>query len=229
MITATKVSMRKNSVSIFVFALMFFFSCLTANIATGIGPVTEGRIKENVYTAKNNMFSIAVPHKQGTYEYACMAVKEEFRGKDGAYVSFGPAAFNQGIYRIGLYRINDTAGLDAVATKLVENYKKQLEASYGTALKILQSDVSDTINGKNTRYWKLSQETPVGVTFNDSKPEILNVTNIHEVFVIDFGSLKALVWVQLPDRDQPTPSLTATSNLSPGIAARTFAESLIVH
>jgi len=82
-------------------ALFVVTTCLTIRVSAADNPQQiEGKIQRNVYTAKNNLFSIAIPHREGSYEYAYMKVKEEFHGEQGAYVSFGPAAFNQSIYRV---------------------------------------------------------------------------------------------------------------------------------
>lgn len=64
------------------------------------GPkLLTGEIAHNRYTSKDKMFSIQVSHSQNTYEYKYMAVKEQY-ADGGAYVSFGPAAYNKSVYRL---------------------------------------------------------------------------------------------------------------------------------
>ena len=61
----------------------------------------KGEIRGSLYTAPDKSFSVIVPHKkkEGAHEYANTQIKEEFTGY-GAYVSFGPAAFDESVYRV---------------------------------------------------------------------------------------------------------------------------------
>src|SRR5882724_3759617 len=60
----------------------------------------KASIDDGIYTAKDKSFTVQVPHAQGSYEYTYMQVKEQYLDHGEDYVSFGPAAFNQGIYRV---------------------------------------------------------------------------------------------------------------------------------
>lgn len=189
----------------------------------------EGHIKNNIYNAKNNLFSIAIPHKEGSYEFAYMQIKEEFHGDQGAYVSFGPAAFNQSIYRIGLYRIDNEKNLDTITARLVKNFSLQLEQAYQTKLTLETPYEKKTINGKGARYGTLTQKIPSGIRFNQGKMEAIESIYRHIIYVIDFGNFKALVWVQTPSEQQLDNSMKIAASISPGITPRAFAESLVIH
>ncbi|MHB8622745.1 MAG: hypothetical protein ACYC9J_09140 [Sulfuricaulis sp.] len=95
----------------------------------------KGEIKDNIYIAQDKSFTVAVPYKAGSYEYKYMHVKEQY-SEYGAYVSFGPAAFDQSIYRIETGKRvtpgSQSVKFDEVAPKIVENYKAQLQKGYGT-------------------------------------------------------------------------------------------------
>jgi hypothetical protein len=158
-----------------------------------------------------------------------MKVKEEFHGEQGAYVSFGPAAFNQSIYRVGLYRIENDDNFDHVSQQLVDNFRSQLENIYQTALSTETPLGKDSINGREARHGIFVQKIPVGITISNGKMETLESVHRHEVYVIDFITFKALIWVQLPDNKQSDKSMNIVASLSPGISPRAFAESLTIH
>jgi hypothetical protein len=189
----------------------------------------KGQIQNSIYTAKNNMFSIAIPHKEWSYEYLYMHIKEEFHDGQTSYVSFGPAAFNQSIYRVGFYRMESNESLDKVTEKLVENYSSQLESSYQTKLTIRSALAKCTINGKDAYYGAFTQQIPSGIRLIQGKMEPLNMMYRHEVYVIDFAANKAIVRVQLPDEEQADETMKHVAKSYPGISPEAFAESLIIY
>lgn len=174
----------------------------------------KGEINNNIYTAQDKSFSVSVPHKQGSYEYKYMNVKEQY-SPYGAYVSFGPAAFDQSIYRVETAKRvtpgSQNVKFDDTVPKIIDNYKAQLEKGYGTAPKEVESR-KDTINGRKAYYSKLSQTAPAGTHYNN-KEAIFT----HYVYVIDFDKGAAITWVQIPD--------TGKSGLDP----RAFAESVMMY
>lgn len=123
-----------------VTAFVFMGCSTTGGTIGGLVPAPKflkGEIKNNTYTAKDKSFSVTVPHKDGSYEYTYMQVKEQYF-EYGAYVSFGPAAFDQSIYRLETARRmtpgSQTVSFNEAVPKLVENYKTQLQKGYGAAL-----------------------------------------------------------------------------------------------
>jgi hypothetical protein len=175
----------------------------------------KGEIKNNIYTARDKSFSVAVPHKDGSYEYTYMQVKEQY-SEYGAYVSFGPAALDLNIYRVETgKRITPNSqalSFDEVAPKVVEGYKAQLQDSYGTAAQEVESR-QETINGRKAHYWKLTQVVPAG-KFTNNREAIFT----HDIYVIDFQKCAVTVWVQIPETTK-----------KPVIEAHAFAESVVVY
>lgn len=173
----------------------------------------KGEIKDNRYTSRGNSFSVAVPHEMGSNEYKYMQVKEQYFEK-GAYVSFGPAAMDQSIYRleISIRNTPDSKNIqfDDVVPKVVEAYKEQLKKAYGTALKEEEAR-RDSINGKKAYYWNYSQVIPAGKISNRAD------SISHSVYVIDFVKGAAIVWVQ---NQASTPYSEAK--------VRQFAESIVM-
>lgn len=175
----------------------------------------KGEIKNDVYTAQDKSFSVLVPHKNGSYEYKYMQVKEQ-HSEYGAYVSFGPAAFDQSIYRVETAK-RATSGsqsvkFDDAAAKIVEGYKAQLQNGYGTVPKETESR-QETINGRKTYYRKLTQVVPAGKYASNQA-----TTLTHDVYVIDFEKGAAVVWVQNPEA-------TKKADIEP----RALAESVVMH
>jgi hypothetical protein len=61
----------------------------------------KGTIKDGVYSAPDNFFSISVPQQEGSNEYRYMQIKERFSDAE-VYLSFGPAAIDQSIFRLDI-------------------------------------------------------------------------------------------------------------------------------
>ncbi len=174
----------------------------------------KGSIDNNIYTSKDKLFTIAVPHVQDSYEYKYMKVKEEYINHND-YVSFGPAAFDQSIYRVNV-TMRATLGsmqpnFDTIAPELLSGSEQQIQKTYGTEPVVVQSSKIQ-INGRETYYWQLHQEVPAGILMSDRA-----VTLDHKIYVIDFKYAVALVWVQ---------SSMDPSAIKNGLTAKQFADSL---
>ena len=155
----------------------------------------EGKIENNIYTAKDSLFSISIPHPEGSYEYKYMQVKEQFKNNE-AYVSFGPAAFNKSIYRVHVIIHPDsgkkTVPLDKAAPQIIKSYEQQMHKHYGTNPKIQETKIIK-INNNKTYYWKLSQDIPAGKHISNS-----NAIFNHHIYVIDYKIAAGIIWVRIP-------------------------------
>lgn len=151
----------------------------------------KGSIDNNVYTAQDKRFTVSVPHAQGSYEYRYMQVKEQY-GPIEDYLSFGPAAVNQSIYRIDLVTPppgRSLPDLDTVAPRAVSAVEQQAQAVYGSPATAGEGS-KIVIGGHNAYHWELKQMVPTGKLAN------VAVNLVHEVYQIDFGGSMATVWVQ---------------------------------
>ncbi|MBL3676230.1 MAG: hypothetical protein JKP92_01795 [Alphaproteobacteria bacterium] len=177
----------------------------------------KGQIEGDVYTAPDGAFSVAVPYRQGTEEFTYMSVKEQYM-PGGAYVSFGPAAFNNSIYRLGVaYR---PPGPDSQAVPFgeaaaggLQEVIGQLQKGYGAPL-VEEDSRPDSIHGRLGHYWRFGQRSPDGRYASGAA-----VTLTHEAYAVDFGHGVALFWVENPD----------IPGSHGGMDARTFAESWVLH
>ncbi|MDH4285658.1 MAG: hypothetical protein OEV35_10110 [Gallionellaceae bacterium] len=194
----------------------------TGSIVAGAGSdsapaqkTLKGEIRSHLYTAQDKSFSVMVPHKkEGVHEYAPTQIKEEFT-KYGAYVSFGPATFDQSVYRVEV--VKDTASgkktnLDEIAPKLIEDYKAQLQKDYESAPRKAESR-QETINGRKAYYWELTQVAPAGKYASNKATTIT-----HEVYIINFDKGAAIIWVLIPETAKKA-----------AIAPQAFAESVAMH
>lgn len=204
---------------LFIAAVFSLVGCsTTGGTIGGLFPAPKflkGEIKNDIYTAQDKSFSVVVPHKDGSYEYTYMQVKEQY-SEYGAYVSFGPAAFDQSVYRIETAK-RVTPGsqgvkFDDVAPKIVEGYKAQLQKGYGTVPQEAESR-KETINGRKAYFWKLTQVVPAGKYISNKA-----ATFTHDVYVIDFEKGAAIVWVQIPETTKKV-----------AIEPRAFAESVAMY
>lgn len=173
----------------------------------------KGSIDNGVYTAQDKRFTVAVPHAQGSYEYSYMQVKEQY-GQNEAYVSFGPAAFDQSIYRVDLVTApvgQSMPNLNTVAPRILGGVEQQAQTAYGSAATADEGS-RVMIAGHNAYRWELKQTVPAGKLAN------VSVDLVHSVYLIDFGVAMATVWVQNPI-DIPT---------GKGLTPDQFAESVKV-
>lgn len=175
----------------------------------------KGKVRGNIYTARDKSFSVAIPHKkEGLLEYSDKQIKEELT-EYGAYVSFGPATFDESIYRVEIVK-DSVSGvktdLDDIAPKLIEDYKTQLQKNYASAPQRTKSQ-QETINGKKAYYWELVQLVPAGKYASN---KVITIT--HDVYILNFEKGAAIVWVLVPETAKKA-----------AIDSRAFAESVIIH
>lgn len=146
---------------------------------------TKGKIQNNTYTSKDEDFSISIPHKDGTYEFSYMRVKEQYNEK-GAYISFGPAATDQSIYRLEVGRKltpqNNDVILEEAVDVFIEDYSTQLESGYRTKPKITHKE-KIKINNVDSYVVKLTQQVD-------------SITLTHEAIITDYKKFLVGVWVQ---------------------------------
>lgn len=177
----------------------------------------KGSIANNIYTSKDKRFAVSIPHDQKSYEYTYMQVKEVYGDRED-YVSFGPAAFDQSIYRVDIMArpVQGAAPLklDEVAPKLLASAEQQVQKGYDSKPALVESNKTQ-INGHDAYYWQFKQVVPAG-KLNSGNP----VTLLHDLYVIDFGSVFATVWVQSPEN---------TPASDKGITPSQFAKSLQLH
>lgn len=152
----------------------------------------KGSIDDNnIYTAQDKRFTVSVPHAQGTDDYRYMHVKEEY-GPDEDYVSFGPGAVNQSIYRINFMAApagKPLPDLDTVAPKALSFVEQQAQEAYGGAPTAGEGS-KILVSGHNAYHWELKQAVPSGKLAN------VPVNLVHELYLIDFGGAMATIWVQ---------------------------------
>jgi len=175
---------------------------------------TKGEIERDVYTAPDQSFSVGLPHKDGSYEYTYMQIKEELSA-EATYVSFGPAALDLSIYRVGLVPRRTpearAAALDDWGPQMVGMIRTQLESAYQTPL-VETEAAHATIGPRPARSWCFTQRAPVGTASNREE------TYEHAVYVIDFEAAAVIVWVQ-----------SVRDGGMPPVPARTIAESVVVN
>jgi hypothetical protein len=212
---------------LFLAAALVFVGCASTGGLSFSSMHLKGEISNNTYTAQDKSFSVRIPHKEGSYEYANMQVKEQY-SEDGIYVSFGPFAFDQSIYRIDIDKpitpseqrmtFNDLASIS------IELFKAQLYQGYGTAPEQKESH-EEIINGRRAYYFKLTQTITGGksgkfVINKEGKMVPEDVSVIHDVYVIGFEEKGvALVGIQNSEIKGHTP----------GLEPRAFAESVVLY
>jgi hypothetical protein len=155
----------------------------------------KGSIVDNVYMAKDGAFRVACPHDKGSYEYKYMAVKEVYT-PNGDYVSFGPAAFDQSIYRVDVTGTVDEKGVamsfETAALKVVTAIRGELEKGYGTDL-VWKEKGAAMLNGRNALTWTYVQSVPSRITIQGpTSAETLT----HQVVAIESGNVMVVLWVQ---------------------------------
>ena len=225
--------MHQVRIALFVCATVLLVGCETTSTGGTIGGLfpapkfLKGEIENDIYIAQDKSFSVRIPHSIGSYEYTHMQVKEQY-SDHGTYVSFGPSAFDRGIYHIQIYSIEivkqvmldvQSVRFDVAAAKALEDYKAQLLKVYGTMPKEVLS-LQETINGRKGFYWRLTQE------FSNSNHDAYlansndDVYIAHEIYIVDFEKGVALVGVEVR---RPAPPVTTIMD------SRAFAESVVMY
>ena len=185
-----------------IFSLTLIVSCsTTGGTIGGLFPApkfTKGTIVNDRYTSKDGDFFVAIPHKDGTYEYTYMQIKEQY-SELGAYISFGPAALDQSIYRLEIGKklspeSQDLAFEDTV-NLVIDNYSKQLEIGYKSKPTLISKNKL-TINGIDSYSILLTQ---------NAQGQSLK----HEVIVSNYKSLAAIFWVQSNSQSAEDVPMTA--------------------
>jgi hypothetical protein len=191
-------------------------AALTGCVTFGDAPppkVLSGSVANDRYTAQDGSFSVAVPHPQDSYEYTYMQVKEMAQ-QGGQYVSFGPAAYDQTIWRLEVAPAPDQETLASVFDSAFEaeiaNYRRQIEAA-GKAPLQFESEGNDAVGGHPSRQRTFTQVVPAGVVISDAP-----ATLTHEVLAVDMQRALVFVWVQRPD----------DAHMQGSMSARDFAESV---
>jgi hypothetical protein len=184
----------------------------TGGTALGLFPLPkflDGEIEGDAYIGGDGLFRVALPHPEESYEFTYMSVKEE-EINGSFYVSFGPAAFDQSIYRVEFGLADDHATLaanfDTTFEAAVAHYAGQLQAGYGAPL-VLTSESREPLGGRPARSRTYTQLVPAGKHAGGYASN-RESTFTHEVFWIDLERAAALVWVQGPD-DRPVKGLPA--------------------
>lgn len=198
-------------------ALALLPACATTGgTAFGLFPMPkflDGTIEGGtLYVGGDGAFEVALPHAEGTYEHTYMSVKEQ--GMPGGwYVSFGPAALDQAIYRVEVGLANDpevlAANFDRTFEAWLQHAGGQLEAGYEAPL-VRQSEGREEIGGHPARRVTYTQRVPTGKLGN------VEVALTHEVFGLDLQRGAAFVWVQQSEE----------VGLRLGLAPREFAASV---
>jgi hypothetical protein len=179
-----------------------------------------GSIEDSDYLAKDGSFTVRVPHAEDSSEYPFMQVKEMAQAGPGGterYVSFGPAAVCQGIWRLSVSPVPDPsrtpANFDQLLDLLAGRMAGELTAAYTGPLQLV-SEGREPVAGRPARQRVYSQACARGGYLTDA-----TATLKHEVFLIDLGRAVAFVWVQSD----------GSSGSKGALPARAFAESVRLH
>lgn len=209
--------------NIFRIAIILMLPFLNACNTTGgtIGGLlpspkyTKGTIDGGYYNSADNSFRIKIPHGEGTYEYKYMEINEDYK-EQGAYLSFGPAAFDKSIYRLQItyksHPDNQKYNLNSYSQKLLISYIDNLKNYYSTTPNNTYHG-NLVINGNKSLYWEFKQQIPAGKFYNNKPTEFL-----HDVYAVDLEDAYLFIWVETPEETQLNP-------LHAGIPVIDFAQS----
>jgi hypothetical protein len=175
--------------------------------------VLAGSITNDRYISRDGSFSVALPHRQDSFEYAYMQVKE-MSSEGDEYVSFGPSAYDQTIWRLEVAPAPDPEVLASVFDTAFEaeiaNYRRQIELAGRSPLQF-ESESDDAVAGHPSRQRTFTQVVPAGILTGDEP-----TTLTHEVLAVDMHLALVFVWVQRREDARAKGSLSA----------RDFAESV---
>ncbi len=171
----------------------------TGGIIAGLLPapkILKGKIKDGIYIAPKKEFKISVPNWNNKSEYQYMKVKERF-SKTGEYLSFGPAAFNQNIYRLEYSRKLSFEGyyieLNTIKALVFKKYIKQIEKAYHAKIELISEDV-DLFDARKSYSRIYRQHIPAKKKLFKKIAETLRY---HFIDLVDYGSYNLMFWVEV--------------------------------
>lgn len=185
--------------------LLFFGILLNGCASTGgtIGglipapKIIKGKIKDGIYTSPKSKFRISVPNWDDKSEYQYMKMKEQL-STTGIYLSFGPAAFKNNIYRVEyaekLSSMSYYIELKTIKNEIFSKYIKQIEKAYNSKVELIAEDI-DLFDSKKSYSRIYRQSIPRRETFFKTTAESLRY---HFVDLIDYGSYSVMYWVEIP-------------------------------
>lgn len=176
----------------------------------------DGTIEAGVYTAPDGDFTVRVPHTD-SYEQNWMQAKE--RSNPGEfYVSFGPAAFDQTIYRLSVFTepVPDlpVSELPRLARQGNAGLADQLRATTGEPLE-LTNEGPTSIGGSSAYRMQYRQPAPAGTVATE--PARVR----HDAWMIKRSDRLYAVWVQSYELQSGPPEAT-----NKGLSASEFADSV---
>jgi len=151
----------------------------------------SGIISDDKYYAMDNSYSISLPYKKGTPEYAYMDL-DEFYHENGSNVTFGPFGKNKSIYNMELFKIeeenNSINSFEESSLKLLSKYHKII---YKTIVDIKTLNKKHIkISGKRTIHWNLLQQVSInGGSYGSVR---------HHIFAIKLKKYIAIIMVEKP-------------------------------
>ncbi len=114
----------------------------------------SGSIDNNKYYAMDNSFTISLPYKKGTKEYALMDI-DEFYYENGSNIAF--IGKDKSVYSLEMYKLkkesNDFNSFEAKSLKLLFKYHKNIYKSIAE-LKALKKE-RIKIDGKSSIHWDI--------------------------------------------------------------------------
>lgn len=196
-----------------IFVTAFFTLIITGCSSTGgsIGglfpapKLLDGEINNSIYTSKDRIFSISLPHKESSNEFSYMQIKEEHED-DRVYVIFGPSARDHSTYRVEVSIFPDTLkakpNLEEVATIRMNEYNEKLQSRYGITPDINKSE-KIKINNFDAHYYNITLKAPISAD--------------HLVYIINYNVGIGIINIVIPTNPPP---------LMVGLSPHYFAESL---
>lgn len=175
----------------------------------------QGKVKDNTYYAPNGVLQVRLPFATDSYEYKYMEVREQFTKQTGV-VSFGPAAFDRGLYRVEVIERLDgdesKSAFEIGGPQLVDQALTFLEKNFRAPLTEAARD-SSPIQGKPTFRATAKQTVPPGLMASNEQ------MYLHHIFAIHFGKKVAVAVVARPTESFANP---------PALQAVEFASSIVV-
>jgi len=191
----------KNILILLLILGVFLSGCSsTGGTIGGLFPapkIIKGNIKDGIYTSKNKEFKISVPNWDNKREYRYMKVKEK-SSETGEYLSFGPAAFNNNIYRVEYAKKLSFESyyieLKSVKDQIFESYINQIEKAYHAKVELISEDV-DLFDAKKSYSRIYRQHVPARERF--AQTTIAESLRYHFVDLIDYGAYNIMFWVEI--------------------------------
>jgi len=172
--------------------------------------ITQGRLVDGQYIAKDNSFSVKSPFDKESNEYTYMKIEENYSDTEN-HIVFSSSAASAEVYRVDIYKNIKKLGTDPteLGKQLLSRYTEKFQSSYKTNLTQQRSETI-TVGPLQAVSHFFVQQIPER---SDGLRTAMAFTALHSSYFLEDGETAAFIWINRMSvgSDSPYKALIARS------------------